>query len=51
MDYYDIYLGAALDIAKTVMQNGYFTRFADLYEEFPLLKERFQQLEAEFHDA
>lgn len=49
-DYYDTYMGEAMDIAKIALQNGYFTRFADLYEEYPLLKEYARQLEAEFYD-
>ena len=47
---YKAYMEAATGIAKTVLSTGYFEKMEDLYQEFPLLREKAEELEALFYE-
>lgn len=44
------YLSYAVNIAKTELSNGYWSSFEEMYNEYPMLKERSSELEATIYD-
>ncbi len=46
-----IYLDKAVEILKTVISSGYFSNFSEIYTEYPMIKERSEELESVIHEG